>query len=202
MCALPSACAAVRHAATQIPLDRCWCCRQFTDTALGFSTGLLNACVDLLSFSGILYTIYPPLFLALLVYSVGGTAISLQLGKPLVGLNFRQEAREADFRRAEPPLCDSANLLPRDRGHASTGPPLPSSSGVSDRNMAHLLFTCSVPVTLDPQRGFQLHEQRDDRSSAQTLPTIRSFYTRISTGSLSGSTHLPLVQVKSTTWSI
>ena len=75
-------------------------CRQFTDTALGFSTGILNALIDLISFSGILYTIYPPLFLALLVYSVGGTAISLQLGKPLVGLNFRQEAREADFRQA------------------------------------------------------------------------------------------------------
>lgn len=72
--------------------------RMFTETALAFSTGILNAFVDLVSFSGILYTIYPPLFLALLVYSVGGTAISLQLGKPLVGLNFRQEAREADFR--------------------------------------------------------------------------------------------------------
>lgn len=76
-------------------------CRQFTDTALSFSTGILNALIDLISFSGILYTIYPPLFIALLLYSVGGTAISLQLGKPLVGLNFRQEAREADFR------CDS-----------------------------------------------------------------------------------------------
>ena len=70
----------------------------FTDTALSFSTGLLNAFVDLVSFSGILYTIYPPLFVALLVYSVGGTAISLRLGRPLVGLNFTQEAREADFR--------------------------------------------------------------------------------------------------------
>lgn len=76
--------------------------RQFTDTALGFSTGILNALIDLISFSGILYTIYPPLFLALLVYSVGGTAISLQLGKPLVGLNFKQEAREADFRLPSP----------------------------------------------------------------------------------------------------
>ena len=140
----------------QTPLNRCRCCRQFTDTALGFSTGLLNACVDLLSFSGILYTIYPPLFLALLVYSVGGTAVSLQLGKPLVGLNFRQEAREADFRRADPPLCTSASLLPRDRGHASMGPSLPASSWVLDRDMDHLLFTCSVPVTLEPQGGFQL----------------------------------------------
>lgn len=56
-----------------------------------------------MSFSGILYTIYPPLFVALLVYSIGGTAISLRLGKPLVGLNFRQEAREADFRSASTP---------------------------------------------------------------------------------------------------
>ena len=74
------------------------CCRMFTDTALSFSTGLLNAFVDLVSFSGILYTIYPPLFVALLIYSLGGTAISLRLGRPLVGLNFQQEAREADFR--------------------------------------------------------------------------------------------------------
>ena len=77
----------------------------FTETALSFSTGILNAVVDLVSFSGILYTIYPPLFLALLVYSVGGTAISLQLGKPLVSLNFLQEAKEADFRCASPPSC-------------------------------------------------------------------------------------------------
>lgn len=77
----------------------------FTETALSFSTGILNAIVDLVSFSGILYTIYPPLFLALLVYSVGGTAISLQLGKPLVSLNFQQEAKEADFRCASPPSC-------------------------------------------------------------------------------------------------
>eukprot|EP00887_Chlorella_sp_A99_P002377 scaffold10.g2377.t1 len=42
--------------------------------------------------------IYPPLFAALLVYSVGGTAASVAIGRPLVGLNFQQEAREANFR--------------------------------------------------------------------------------------------------------
>ncbi len=51
------------------------------------------------SFSiGILYSIYPPLFGALLVYSIGGTALSIYIGKPLVGLNFQQEAQEANFR--------------------------------------------------------------------------------------------------------
>ena len=48
--------------------------------------------------AGILYSIYPPLFGALLVYSVGGTALSVYIGRPLVGLNFQQEAQEANFR--------------------------------------------------------------------------------------------------------
>ncbi|URD90068.1 SbmA/BacA-like family [Musa troglodytarum] len=56
------------------------------------------ATVDLVSFSNILFGIYPPLFVVLLVYSLGGTAISVFLGKGLVTLNFMQEKKEADFR--------------------------------------------------------------------------------------------------------
>ncbi|GAB2276373.1 Canalicular multispecific organic anion transporter 1 [Dionaea muscipula] len=70
----------------------------FTGTALSFSLALFNAVVDLISFSNILYGIYPPLFIVLLVYSIGGTAISIFLGKELVSLNFLQEKKEADFR--------------------------------------------------------------------------------------------------------
>ncbi|KAL5098426.1 hypothetical protein RYX36_002753, partial [Vicia faba] len=70
----------------------------FTGTALSFSLTLFNAAVDLISFSNILYGIYPPLFVVLLVYSIGGTAISVFLGKGLVTLNFLQEKKEADFR--------------------------------------------------------------------------------------------------------
>ncbi|KAG2664358.1 hypothetical protein I3760_16G078600 [Carya illinoinensis] len=70
----------------------------FTGTALSFSLILFNAAVDLISFSNILYGIYPPLFVILLVYSIGGTAISVFLGKGLVTLNFLQEKKEADFR--------------------------------------------------------------------------------------------------------
>ena len=76
--------------------------RQFTDTALSLSMTLLNAGIDLISFSGILYSIYPPLFVALVVDSVGGTGASLFLGRKLVGLNFAQEAQEANFRCARP----------------------------------------------------------------------------------------------------
>uniref|UniRef100_A0A1J3D2C4 ABC transporter D family member 2, chloroplastic n=1 Tax=Noccaea caerulescens TaxID=107243 RepID=A0A1J3D2C4_NOCCA len=70
----------------------------FTGTALSFSLTLFSATIDLISFSNILFTIYPPLFLVLLLYSFGGTAISVFLGKGLVNLNFLQEKKEADFR--------------------------------------------------------------------------------------------------------
>lgn len=70
----------------------------FTGTALAFSLTLFNAAIDLISFSNILFGIYPPLFIVLLVYSIGGTAISIFLGKGLVTLNFLQEKKEADFR--------------------------------------------------------------------------------------------------------
>lgn len=70
----------------------------FTGTSLSFSLTLFNAIIDLISFSNILFGIYPPLFVVLIVYSLGGTVISIFLGKGLVNLNFMQEKMEADFR--------------------------------------------------------------------------------------------------------
>ncbi|KAI3456632.1 hypothetical protein Pfo_013295 [Paulownia fortunei] len=49
----------------------------FTGTALAYPPTIFNATVDLISFSIILYGIYPPLFLVLLAYSLVGTAIKL-----------------------------------------------------------------------------------------------------------------------------
>ncbi|GBG78462.1 hypothetical protein CBR_g26492 [Chara braunii] len=56
----------------------------FTVTSLAFALAIFNACIDLISFSGILYGIYPPLFGVLIVYSLGGTALSVALGKELL----------------------------------------------------------------------------------------------------------------------
>jgi ABC-type uncharacterized transport system fused permease/ATPase subunit len=60
------------------------CCAtrsDFTGTAINLSLTLLNAAIDLISFAGILFSIYPPLFAALLAYSIGGTGLSLWLGR-------------------------------------------------------------------------------------------------------------------------
>ncbi|KAK4343937.1 hypothetical protein RND71_037031 [Anisodus tanguticus] len=70
----------------------------FTGTTLSFALTFFNAAIDLISFSNILYGIYPPLFVVLLAYSLGGTAISVFLGRGLVSLNFLQEKKKADFR--------------------------------------------------------------------------------------------------------
>lgn len=60
----------------------------FTGTALAFSLTLFSAAVDLISFSNILYGIYPPLFAVLLAYSLGGTAISIFLGRVMFSFFF------------------------------------------------------------------------------------------------------------------
>ncbi|CAM9154188.1 unnamed protein product, partial [Phaeothamnion confervicola] len=72
--------------------------RAFTRVSLEFLIALLTAAIDLVSFSTILYNIYPQLFAAIFLYAGAGTAGASALGRSLVGLNFYQLQREADFR--------------------------------------------------------------------------------------------------------
>ncbi|KAF6146538.1 hypothetical protein GIB67_008824 [Kingdonia uniflora] len=53
--------------------------------------------IDLISFSNILYGIYPPLFVVLLAYSLDGIAITVFLGRGQVTLNFLKEKKETNF---------------------------------------------------------------------------------------------------------
>lgn len=53
----------------------------FTSTALYQFLGVFNAVIDLVSFAGILYSIYPPLFGVVFLYAAAGTLISGWLGK-------------------------------------------------------------------------------------------------------------------------
>ncbi|DBA90594.1 hypothetical protein WJX77_005457 [Trebouxia sp. C0004] len=115
--------------------------RNFTDTALSFSMTILNAVIDLVSFSEILYTIYPPLFVVLVVYSVGGTAISIKLGQKLVGLNFQQEAQEANFRYGLVRVRENAESIAFYGGEASEQRLLWQRLSAVVKNYAQLLRT-------------------------------------------------------------
>jgi ABC-type uncharacterized transport system fused permease/ATPase subunit len=53
----------------------------FTSSSLSLAFTFLTSIVDLVSFSGILFSIYPPLFGALVIYAVGGTGLAFVIGK-------------------------------------------------------------------------------------------------------------------------
>ncbi|CAB1097232.1 ABC [Ectocarpus sp. CCAP 1310/34] len=72
--------------------------RAFTQVSLEFLITVLTSCIDLASFSTILYSIYPQLFIAIIGYASVGTFVTTKLGGKLVGLNFDQLQTEADFR--------------------------------------------------------------------------------------------------------
>lgn len=85
----------------------------FTDYSVTLSMGILNSVVTLVTFIGILWGLSGPLSFGLgghqltipgymvwiaLLYCVAGTTITHFIGRPLIGLNFRQQRYEADFR--------------------------------------------------------------------------------------------------------
>lgn len=72
--------------------------RTFTVTTLSFVLMVLNGTVTVLSFSGVLISISPVLFLVALLYSGLGTVLTIALGRPLVRLNYNQFDKEANFR--------------------------------------------------------------------------------------------------------
>ena len=72
--------------------------RAFTETSLKFFITIFTSIVDLVSFSAILFQIYPGLFVAIILYALAGSLITTKLGQSLVGLNFDKLQKEADFR--------------------------------------------------------------------------------------------------------
>ncbi|MGH8658982.1 MAG: ABC transporter ATP-binding protein/permease [Gammaproteobacteria bacterium] len=72
--------------------------RAFTVTTLSFMLMLLNAILTVVAFSGVLWSISPLLFLVAVLYSAIGSFLTIALGRPLVGLNYMQFDKEANFR--------------------------------------------------------------------------------------------------------
>ena len=67
-------------------------------TTLSFILMIVNGTVTAVSFSGVLWSISPKLFLEAVCYATVGSALTMLLGRPLVRLNYHQADREADFR--------------------------------------------------------------------------------------------------------
>lgn len=72
--------------------------RAFTATTLSFVILILNGTITIIAFSGVLWSISPPLFIVTLLYAAAGSLLAIARGRPLVPLTVAQLDREADFR--------------------------------------------------------------------------------------------------------
>ncbi len=72
--------------------------RAFTTTTLSFVLLIVNGTLTAVSFSGVLWTISPLLFVVAVAYAVVGSLLTIYLGKPLIRLNYNQLDMEANFR--------------------------------------------------------------------------------------------------------
>ena len=91
----------------------------FTQKSLFFLLILIGALLQLIAFSGVLWSISKALVVFLLIYAIAGTAITiLVFGKVLIGLNFHQLRREADFRFSLVRIRENAEAIAFYRGEA------------------------------------------------------------------------------------
>ena len=71
----------------------------FTQRTLFFLLMFIGSALQLVAFSSVLWSISRNLVYFLVIYAIAGTLITMFVfGKPLIGLNFLQLRREADFR--------------------------------------------------------------------------------------------------------
>jgi vitamin B12/bleomycin/antimicrobial peptide transport system ATP-binding/permease protein len=73
--------------------------KTFTQQSLFFVVVAFDSTLQLLAFTGVLWSISKPLMIFLLLYAAIGTAVTTRVfGRALVGINTEQLKREADFR--------------------------------------------------------------------------------------------------------
>jgi len=90
--------------------------RNFTLSSLSFLLIGLNSLVTLIAFIGVLWAISGTLVGVLLLYAAVGTAVSILIGRRLVGLHYHQYEKEADFRYGLVRVRDNAESIAFYRG--------------------------------------------------------------------------------------
>ncbi|KAL1504495.1 hypothetical protein AB1Y20_010900 [Prymnesium parvum] len=113
----------------------------FTQVSLDFFITLMTAAIDLVSFSGILYSIYPQLFYAIFAYAGFGSFTTVQLGKALVGQNAEQLLREANLRYSLVRLRENAESIAFYQGEAQEEGEVSARLGQAVENKRAILGT-------------------------------------------------------------
>ena len=112
----------------------------FTQQSLYFAMVALGATIQLVAFVSLLWSISRPLVFFLLGYAAFGTAVTmLVFGRPLVGLNFRQLRREADFRFGLVRIRENAEPIAFSRGERDETEHARTLFGAVFRNFKRLI---------------------------------------------------------------
>ncbi len=90
--------------------------RFFVQNSLSLFLIFLNSVLALISFTWILWSISINLIIGVLVYALVGTLITFIIGRSLIGLNFAQLKKEADFRYKLVNIRDHAESIAFYRG--------------------------------------------------------------------------------------
>ncbi len=91
----------------------------FTQRSLYFLLVLIGAVLQLIAFSEVLWSISTELVFFLVIYAIVGTAVTLLVfGKVLIGLNFYQLKKEANFRFSLVRIRENAEAIAFYRGEA------------------------------------------------------------------------------------
>ena len=85
--------------------------RSFCAQSLTFCLIFFNSTVQLLLYVYVLGSISGALLIAAVVYSIIGSVVTYYLGRPLIGLNFAQLKKEADYRYKLINVRDSAESI-------------------------------------------------------------------------------------------
>jgi putative ATP-binding cassette transporter len=94
----------------------------FTQKSLTFLLEIVSASLQLVAFGGVLWSISRTLVWVLLTYAVAGTVFTFFVfGKPMIGLNFQQLRREADFRFSLIRIRENAEGIAFYRGEKREG---------------------------------------------------------------------------------
>jgi vitamin B12/bleomycin/antimicrobial peptide transport system ATP-binding/permease protein len=113
--------------------------RNFTVTALSFVLIVINSVIQVIGYTGVLWTISGTLVAVLLGYAFGGTAIAFLIGRRLIGLNYLQYEREADLRYGLVRVRDNAESIAFYRGERREFRDLRSRLGAVVGNMLMLI---------------------------------------------------------------
>jgi putative ATP-binding cassette transporter len=124
--------------------------RLFTKQTVELTMGLLNAVVTLVSFVGILWglsgsftwggvTIPGFMVWMAVFYCAAGSVITHYIGRPLIGLNYEQQKREADFRHHLVRVREYSEAIALDKGEAIEGRQLDWRFGAALANYLALI---------------------------------------------------------------